>query len=627
MKKTRLIGTVQGALVCLVFVATCSSFAQITTYPTPADFSIPVVTIQATDPQATWSGNPGVFTVFRSGNPAPSLFVWYDIGGTAVNGVDYKAISHWVIIPSGVLCSDVIIFPTNMMANPVNKDKTVILTLTNSPLMGPVGGAMPINYSIGSPSSATVDITSGPVSNVPPLVDIVFPTDGAVFWTPVNIPMVACARDLDGSVQSVEFFADGVSQGVVTNPVSILPPVNGPISALPPMPPYRPFVLIWSNAPAGAHKLSAKATDDGGASTISDPVNVQVNIGPPPPPTNQPPIVRITSPANGSAFHQPVNLPIFAFAVDLDGGVTNVQFFAGTNNLGSGHQVNAVPPPLPPGPIQPPIIIVVASNYWGLVWSNAPMGTYPLTAVATDARGASKTSDPVNVTILSALPPPTVTNVVGIFATDPIAIEGTNCWPQLGLAASAGSWSNWTSPTAVCRYFTNCGPKDALFAVRRFGQTNSALTLAYAIGGTATNGVDYVALPGTITIPAGSREAIITVVPLDDGPPDITSTVVLKLNPPSGYVVDPHHSTAGAIILDGRTPPPVATGLLPDGSFHLSATGPAGAFVRFEYSTDLRTWTPICTNQVLAGWSDLVDSDAPNSQVRFYRAVHDADAP
>ena len=65
----------------------------------------------------------------------------------------------------------------------------------------------------------------------------------------------------------------------------------------------------------------------------------------------------------------------------------------------------------------------------------------------------------------------------------------------------------------------------------RFGATNDDLDVAYAIGGTATNGVDYVALPGLVTIPAGERRADITIVPLDDGPPDITSTVILKLVP------------------------------------------------------------------------------------------------
>jgi hypothetical protein len=223
----------------------------------------------------------------------------------------------------------------------------------------------------------------------------------------------------------------------------------------------------------------------------------------------------------------------------------------------------------------------------------------------------------VNVTILPAVPPPALTNLVAIFATDPVAIEGTNCWPQLVLAASSPSWSNWTAPTAICRYITNCGPKSAVFTVRRFGPTNGALPITYAIGGTATNGVDYITLPGSVTIPAGSREAMVMVVPIDDGRPEVPSTVVLKLNPPSGYVVDPRHSTAAAVILDGSSPPPAPTGLLPGGSFHLSATGPDGAFIRFEFSTDLRTWTSVCTNQVLGGWSDLVDPDAPKSEARF----------
>jgi hypothetical protein len=627
MKKMRLMGAIQGALACVALLAAPSGFAQVSTYATPTNITIPVVTIKATDPVATWSGNPGVFTVFRSGNPAPPLHVYYDIGGTAVNGVDYQALSNWVDIPSGVLCSDIIIYPTNMMANPVSLTKTVVLTLTNSPLLTPGAADIPINYVIGSPSSATVDIVSGPVSNVPPLVTIAYPQDGAVFWAPVNIPIIACARDLDGFVRSVEFFADGASLGAVSNPVSVLPPFNGPVPALPLMPPYRPFVLVWSNAPAGAHILTAKATDNGGASTLSDPVNILVNVGPPPPPTNVPPIVRITSPANDSVFHQPLNLPIFAFAFDFDGSVTNVEFFAGTNNLGAGHPINAVPPPLPPGPIQPPILIVVPSNYWAFVWSNAPLGDYPLTAVATDNRGASTVSDPVNVTILPALAPPTVTNLVGIFATDPIAIAGTNCWPWLGLAAASPAWSNWTAATAICRYFTNCGPKDAVFTVRRLGETNSDLTVTYAIAGTATNGVDYIMLSSNVTISAGSREALITVVPIDGGQPDILLTVVLKLTASAGYLVDPFHSTAAAVILDSRTPPPVATGLLPDGSFHLSATGPEGAFVRFECTSDLVTWTALCTNQVFGGFSDLIDSAAPNNPIRFYRVVHDADAP
>jgi len=616
MKKMRLMRIWQGSLFCVGLMAASTSFAQIISNPPPVTITIPVVTIKATDPLATWSGNPGVFTVLRRNNPAPALNVYYRISGTASNGQDYQLIPNWVTIPSGVLSADIVINPTNHGQSAI---ETVTLTLTNSPLMGPL---TPINYVIGNPSSATVFITSGAVTNIPPEVSLVYPADGAVFYSPVNIPLVACARDLDGSVASVEFFADNVSLGVVTRPVSVLPPLGGPVPPLPPMPPYGPFVLVWSNAPAGPHTLTAKATDNGGASSLSDPVLITVNAGPPPPPTNFPPVVRIISPPNNSIFREPINLPIYAYAADRDGVVTNVEFFAGTNDLGPGRHV-APPANIGPLPVPPPILL---ANFWLLIWTNAPQGTFPLTAVATDNHGASTASDAVNVTILPELPPPVVTNVVGILATDPVAIEGTNCWPWLGLAACTPTWANWTASTAVCRFFTNCGPKNATFTVRRLGTTNSDLTVSYMTGGTASNGVDYVTLPGTVTIPAGQRAALIEVVPVDDGPPDITSTVVLNLEPSADYLVDPRHATAAAIIIDGLTRPPLAS-LLPGNCFHLTSTGPDGAWLCVESTTDLRNWTPICTNQVFGGSMDFIDPDAQQNQLRFYRAVPESNAP
>src|SRR5207249_5437230 len=135
------------------------------------------------------------------------------------------------------------------------------------------------------------------------------------------------------------------------------------------------------------------------------------------------------------------------------------------------------------------------------------------------------------------------------------------------------TWSGW--PGTVCRTFTNCGPKNATFVVRRFGSTNDDLTVSYAIGGTASNGVEYVSLPGSVTIGAGERSAQISVVPIDDGPPDISSTVILKLLPETNYFVG-FPSRAAALIIDGPVPWPL-TGILPDRSFHLQASAPDGA--------------------------------------------------
>src|SRR5208282_6702178 len=225
--------------------------------------------------------------------------------------------------------------------------------------------------------------------------------------------------------------------------------------------------------------------------------------------------------------------------------------------------------------------------------------------------------------ILPSLPPPTNRPpIVRIVATDPIAIEGTNCWTWPGLVSPTATWSNWFAAGATFRLFTNCGPKDATISVFRFGATNNDLDVAYTIGGTATNGVDYVALPGLVTILAGERRADITIVPLDDGPPDITSTVVLKLIPDAtgtNYLLG-YPKAAAAIILDSQSPR-AATGIVPGPSFHLAAAGPDGAWFHVEYSTDLIHWTPICTNQIVNGSMDFVDPDAATNPARFYRTV------
>ena len=62
--------------VCLLLTLAWSSLAQ-------TNFLFPVVTIRATDPFASESGDPGLFTVFRDGPTSNALNVFYLIGGTA----------------------------------------------------------------------------------------------------------------------------------------------------------------------------------------------------------------------------------------------------------------------------------------------------------------------------------------------------------------------------------------------------------------------------------------------------------------------------------------------------------------------------------------------------------------
>lgn len=676
---------------------------------TLTNYLIPVVTIQATTPLASWPGTAGTFTVFREGPTNATLNVFYLVGGSASNGVDYATISNWVTIPAGVRTNTITVSPINSGQTNI---ETVVLKLAESPLMSP------INYYIGYPSSATVFITPAGITNLPPLVKMFSPTNGAVFFSPTNIRLAALASDPDGSVYNVEFFAGTNSLGVVSGGAILDPPFpdgtgpgarafflvwsnvpsgdytltaratdNGgastisaginisvqlgpPPTNIPPvvkieipqngwtfsipvnipicagaydldgsvttveffagtnslgittnnpigLGPMNPFCLIWSNVPPGDYVLTAKATDNGGAATISGPVNINVVQGPPPPPpTNYPPIVRIASPPNGAMFRGPLDLPIYAYAKDLDGQVVSVEFFSGTNSLGVGQGVclsyGGTPFSCP-------------TNLFVLVWSNAPVGSFVLTAKATDDGGASTVSAPVNIAILPPPPPPTNRPpIVSIVASDPLAIEGTNCWPWLGLGGVTPTWGNWTTNIAP-KFFTNCGPKNATFVVRRYGDTNEDLVVTYGVGGSATNGVDYVPLSGSVTIPAAERHALITLVPIDDGPPDINSTVILKLTSSTNYIIG-FPQRAAALILDSQLPQPM-TGMLPDKSFELSTPGPDGAWFHVEFSSDLLNWTSICTNQVVNGIITFVDPDASANRSRFYRAVPEMSPP
>jgi len=359
-------------------------------------------------------------------------------------------------------------------------------------------------------------------------------------------------------------------------------------------------------------------------------------------------IVRITTPANHATFYTPVDIPIFAF-VHEEGGqfglpytFTNVDFYYSgtndlgqkfTNSLGAGFCLSSNNPP-PVFPFQTYAIrpLVSLNPMYCLVWTNAPVGSFALTVVARrplslgtqpppGVTATSWTSAPVNVTILASTTNSNPTDVVSIVATDPIAIAGTNaCWIWPGITNTTPAWTNWPPPK--WGYVTNWGPKGAVFTVRRFGNAATNLTVHYTIGGTASNGVDYVELPGSVTIPPGEAYALIPVVPMDHGVTNLSKTVVLALpadtNVPPAYTLG-FPRQAAVLILD-YWPRPLPW-LLADRSFHLNTSGPDGAWFSVQNSPDLQNWTTVSTNQVIHGSIDYVDPGAPNYSSGFYRAV------
>ncbi|MBB1060845.1 putative Ig domain-containing protein [Lysobacter spongiae] len=78
----------------------------------------------------------------------------------------------------------------------------------------------------------------------------------------------------------------------------------------------------------------------------------------------------------------------------------------------------------------------------------------------------------------------------------------------------------------------------------------SALAVGYLVGGTATNGTDYVTLASPVIIPAGNSSATIVVDPIADATNEADETVVLTLAAGAGYTVGAPNSATGTILND-----------------------------------------------------------------------------
>ena len=556
---------------------TTSAILLLVPVVTPAQvvYPVPVVTIKATQPIAKESGQSATFALFRTGPTNAALNVYCKIGGTASNGVDYQLIPNFTLIPAGVTFATITINP--LIDTNVEGTLTVVIQLAPSPMLNPV------NYIIGSPSNAVAyifDDDSG--SNLPPVVNIISPQDGAVFHGPTNIQILAKAFDGDSSVTNVEFFANGQDLGrglmVVLDP----PGVNGITGPV--------YLFNWQNVQIADYALTAVATDNDGASTTSAPVDIAV-VGPPP-------FVQITSPKNGTMFTAPVDMPISAIATSSNADVVQVNFFADDHFIGTDAGTN-----LPE---------------YDFIWSNPPAGFYSLRAKAIDGVGGVGFSAPVFISVIGTNPPP-IPPVVTIYARDPIAVVGSNC---------LGCYSN--SATALSfrfRPLTN----TATFVVRRAGETNNDLTVYYSTSGTASNGEDYATLPGFVTIPAGQRATLITVDALDESVPECPETVVLTLqqptNVPPPYIVGWPGKAAAVIIDCGFLPP--ATAVLCTGPFHYFCLPPTNnvPYYRLECSLDMVHWLPVCTNTASVIGVHYTDPDSGCFPNQFYRMVPQSTAP
>jgi hypothetical protein len=349
----------------------------------------PFVSVQATDPLASEPGdNPGTFTISREGDTNAALTVGFSLGGTASNGVDYAEIPTNITLAAGQLFSNLTVTP---ISEPTSTGyKTVILKLPHTHFGR---GSDAPDFIVGSLDRAVIYIVYN-YTNVPPEVSLVSPTNGSSFLSRPNIFLAATASDSNGWVTTVEFLANGTSVGVVSNnpfgafPLQPLVVRESHGSVVPTLPGrhMNRFQFVWTDVTPGPYTLTAVATDNAGLQTTSAPVDIEVT-------TNLPvPQVRIIYPVNGAEFPDQAPINIYAAAGETNGVVDTVEFFSNGASLGTATNYLATEPTAP----------FPWRRHWlpyYFQWTNAPVGSNILTAVATDNNGTKVVSGPVDINV------------------------------------------------------------------------------------------------------------------------------------------------------------------------------------------------------------------------------------
>jgi hypothetical protein len=157
-----------------------------------------------------------------------------------------------------------------------------------------------------------------------------------------------------------------------------------------------------------------------------------------------------------------------------------------------------------------------------------------------------------------------------------------------------------TDATAAERDLSDPGTQadTATFLVTREGDLSSPLTVYYAVAGasggstaTALHGVDYEALPGSVTIPAGQASSAITIIPRWDGLGEATESVTLQLGAGATNYRLGAQNTGSITIADGGDPVYVevlgvenAVEGGTNGSFRFSLKGSAAGSVVVNYT-------------------------------------------
>ena len=563
---------------------------------TITDNDLPQVSIVATTPTANETGPvSGVFTVSRVGCTTSNLTVNYTLGGTATPGFDYltNALTGKVTISAGSASATLTVTPIDNAT--VENDPTVVATI-----------AAGTGYAVSSPSSATVTI----LDNDQPRITVTA-TKATVSELGTNSTAFIFTRDSFTSTDLAVSFTIGGSATPGVNYVTLTSPVTIPAGSNSVAVPVTPIddMVVTCNMSVRVAVTNDAAYHIGSPSNavtvIVDKELPTVNISATTPTTTE-------GGASSGAFTvtRDCTNGLLTVNYQISGTASNgVDYLTITNSVAISNFFNSATitvTPIDDLLVECPetVVLTISSNAVYMVGSssNATVtildNDYNVIVTATDSTASEPGTDTgtfvishsgcttnaltVNysmsgtasngvdyVALTKSVVIPAGTNAANVTVTPmddllahcsktAILTISTNTAYTIGSStnASVTILDNHLPPVSIVATDPTAsvpGPDTGTFVISQFGCTNSALTVNYTISGTASNGVDYVALPGSATIPAGTNSVAITISVLDNSLPGCSKTAVLTLSPSASYAVSSTNS-ATVTILNNRVP-------------------------------------------------------------------------
>lgn len=585
---------------------------------TIADDPRPVLSIAATDPQASEDGDPGAFTVSLTGSPGGPLLVNLEISGTATAGVDFAPLPATVAIPGNTSAVTLHVSPIDDAAFEATESVVVRLVAGNG-------------YVVGSPALSTVSIEDDDT-----LVSVVA-TDATASETGNDTATFTVSRQGNTSgVLTVSYSVAGTASAggdyvQLSGAATFAPGATETTIAVAPVDDLLiegPETVVVMGEPGAGYRLSAVAQatitilDDerpGVSIRVSDAQASEAG-----PDVGAFEITR-TGPTTGSLE---VELAVTGAAAEgldyqsLGGRVTIPVGASGAllpivpidDSLVEGAEVVVV------SLAANPAYVVVVPGIAALSIADDDLGA--VTIEATDPNASEGGLDPGLFTLRRSGDPAAPLTVslgrsgsaidgdyepLGALVTFPAGesalaiqvvpradnlVEGpeqltVTVMPNLAYAVGVPASATVTiaddpaiiSIIASAPAAAESGLTPGAFLLTRSGgHVGSALSVSVAIGGSGAPNVDYVVVSGVVTFPAGLTAVSIPIVPLADNVVEADDTVTMTINPSvaTAYTIGAP-STATVSIADD---PPVVEMVTLDAAAAEAGLDPAVAQVR-----------------------------------------------